>query len=66
MKFCSVTAKVAFFLLLFFFLGCSEEAEDLTPKDEIPPTVTSVNISEGEEIEPPFSNLQFENDRRTR
>ena len=54
MKFCFVTAKVAFFLLLFSFLGCSEDAEDLTPKDYTPPTVTSVNISEGEEIEPPF------------
>ncbi len=54
MKFCFVTAKVAFFLLLFSFWGCSEDAEDLTPKDYTPPTVTSVNISEGEEIEPPF------------
>lgn len=52
MKFSFLTVKIVFFLLLVFFLGCSEE--DLTPKDETPPSVTSVNISEGEEIEPPF------------
>ena len=53
MKFSFLT--VAFLLFLVSFLGCSD-------KDEEPPMVISVSISEGEEIEPPFEIVVYFNE----
>lgn len=46
---------VVFLLFLVSFLGCAE-------KDEEPPVVISVNISEGAEIEPPFGIVVYFNE----